>query len=77
MKIKENKELVNHGQPPKYTEEDLQLTSPNLEKLYSNGSFDLDIPLVSRRMEMHCKQIKQFAGPSMTKMFMVKALQRK
>jgi translation initiation factor 3 subunit H len=77
MKIKENKELVAKGEPPKYTEEDLQMTSPNLEKLYSNGSFELDIPLVSRRMEMHCKQIKQFAGPSMTKMFMVKALQRK
>lgn len=72
----ENDFLVSQGKAPKYSEESLQLTSQTLEKLLANSPYELDIPLNNRRMEMHCKQIKQFAGPSMTKMYMVKALQR-
>lgn len=75
-KKQENEYLISQGKPAKYSEEDLQITSPNLEKLLSNNPYELDTPLVTRRMNMHCMQIKQFAGPSMTKMFMVKALQR-
>ncbi|KAJ3063376.1 Eukaryotic translation initiation factor 3 subunit H, partial [Quaeritorhiza haematococci] len=76
-KRQENASRVAQGLAPAYTEEELSGTSSAaLQKLLSNEPSRLETLIITNQIDTYCKQINQFAGPALTKMFMCKAVRQ-
>lgn len=70
----ENSSRAAQGLASAYSEEDLQATSATLTKLLANEPSRLESLIITNQIDTYCKQITQFAGPGLTKMFMTKAV---
>ncbi|KND01653.1 uncharacterized protein SPPG_03450 [Spizellomyces punctatus DAOM BR117] len=70
----ENSSRAAQGLPPAYTEEDLQPTSQTLTKILANEPSRLESLIITNQIDTYCKQVTQFAGPGLTKMFMTKGV---
>jgi len=73
----ENSARISAGLTPTYTDEEVNNpSSPNLTKLLANEPSRLETLIIANQIDTYCKQINQFAGPGITKMYMAKAVQQ-
>ncbi|KAJ3184299.1 Eukaryotic translation initiation factor 3 subunit H [Geranomyces variabilis] len=70
----ENSARTAQGLDPVYGDDELVASSPALAKLLSNEPSRLESLIITNQIDTYCKQITQYAGPSLTKMFMVKSV---
>ncbi|KAH6565617.1 hypothetical protein BASA50_007977 [Batrachochytrium salamandrivorans] len=71
----ENAAAIAAGNPPPYSEDELKTPLPSFSKVVSNEPSRLETLIISNQIDTYCKQINQFAGPALTKMFVAKSLQ--
>ncbi|KAJ1541503.1 Eukaryotic translation initiation factor 3 subunit H [Cladochytrium tenue] len=72
----ENAARTAAGQSPLYTDEDIDAPSPALAKILASEPSRLDTLVITNQIDTYCKQINQFAGPGLTKMYLAKAIAR-
>jgi translation initiation factor 3 subunit H len=72
----ENATRASSGLPPLYSDEELLAPPPSLARLLANEPSRLETLIITNQIDTYCKQINQFAGPAMTKMFLAKAVTR-
>ncbi|KAI8818508.1 uncharacterized protein EV422DRAFT_621706 [Fimicolochytrium jonesii] len=71
----ENQTRSAQGLPAVWTDDDLSLnSSPSLVKLMANEPSKLESIIITNQIDTYCKQITQFAGPGLTKMFLTKGV---
>ncbi|KAJ3023999.1 Eukaryotic translation initiation factor 3 subunit H [Thoreauomyces humboldtii] len=70
----ENSARTAQGLSPTYADSELEVSSPALSKLMQNEPSRLESLIISNQIDTYCKQISQFAGPGLTKMFMAKSV---
>ncbi|KAI8918234.1 hypothetical protein DFJ77DRAFT_454853 [Powellomyces hirtus] len=70
----DNQARVAQGLDPVYGDDELQPTSPALTKLLANEPSRLESLIITNQIDTYCKQITQFAGPGLTKMFLAKSV---
>ncbi|KAJ3411496.1 hypothetical protein HDV05_002104 [Chytridiales sp. JEL 0842] len=75
-KRQENASRATSGLPPLYSEEDIETPSANLTRLMASEPSRLETLVLTNQIETYCKQVNQFAGPALTKMFLAKAVTR-
>ncbi|KAI9347944.1 hypothetical protein DFJ73DRAFT_835905 [Zopfochytrium polystomum] len=75
-KRQENATRVASGMTPLYTEEEINEVSPALAKLKAAEPSRLETLVITNQIDTYCKQINQFAGPGLTKMYLAKAVSR-
>lgn len=73
-KRQENATRVAEGLAPLYSEEELMTPSPSLAKLIAGEPSRLETLILTNQIDTYCKQINQFAGPGLTKMYLAKAI---
>lgn len=76
-KRQENASRVAAGMEPLYSDDELlaAATSPALLKLMAGEPSRLETLIITNQIDTYCKQVNQFAGPGLAKMYMTKALQ--
>ncbi|KAJ3330598.1 Eukaryotic translation initiation factor 3 subunit H [Blyttiomyces sp. JEL0837] len=72
----ENATRTASGLPPLHSEEDITAPSPALAKILANEPSRLETLVITNQIDTYCKQVNQFAGPGLTKMFLAKAVAR-
>ncbi|KAJ3116396.1 Eukaryotic translation initiation factor 3 subunit H [Phlyctochytrium bullatum] len=75
-KRQENQTRASAGLPPVHTEEDILAPTPALQKVLSSEPSRLETLIISNQIDTYCKQVNQFAGPSLSKMYLTKAFAR-
>ncbi|KAI9100986.1 hypothetical protein DFS34DRAFT_612752 [Phlyctochytrium arcticum] len=70
----ENSARVAQGLSLVHPEEELQVASPALTKMMANEPSRLESLIITNQIDTYCKQITQFAGPGLTKMFLTKSV---
>ncbi|KAJ8325009.1 hypothetical protein O5D80_006522 [Batrachochytrium dendrobatidis] len=71
----DNAAAIAAGNPPIHHEEDLKVPLSSFAKVASNEPSRLETLIISNQLDTYCKQINQFAGPTLTKMFVAKSFQ--
>ncbi|KAJ3196044.1 Eukaryotic translation initiation factor 3 subunit H [Irineochytrium annulatum] len=75
-KRQENASRAASGMEPLYTEEDIMAPTPALTKVLSTEPSRLETLIISNQIDTYSRQISQFAGPAVTKMYLTKAFAR-
>ncbi|KAJ3294169.1 Eukaryotic translation initiation factor 3 subunit H [Borealophlyctis nickersoniae] len=70
----ENASRAAQNLPLLYGEDELQPTSPALTKLLATEPSRLETLIITNQIDTYCKQVNQFAGPALSKMFMTKSI---
>ncbi|KAJ3094525.1 Eukaryotic translation initiation factor 3 subunit H [Phlyctochytrium planicorne] len=75
-KRQENAARSAAGMPALHSEEEILAPTPALAKILSTEPSRLETLIISNQIDTYCKQVNQFAGPSLTKMYLTKAVAR-
>ncbi|KAI9209491.1 uncharacterized protein BJ171DRAFT_487170 [Polychytrium aggregatum] len=78
-KRQENAARLASGADAIYSEEDLAATANplSLQKIQASEPSRLESLIITNQIDTYCKQINQFSGPGLAKMYLTKAIQRK
>ncbi|KAL2917178.1 MutS protein msh4 [Polyrhizophydium stewartii] len=71
----ENAASIAAGTGPVHTEDELKAVPPSLAKVIASEPSLLETLVITNQIDTYCKQINQFAGPTLSKMFIARGLQ--
>ncbi|KAI8921700.1 hypothetical protein BC831DRAFT_404984 [Entophlyctis helioformis] len=74
-KISENAAAIAAGNPPPYSDDEIKAVPQSLTNVLNKEPSRLETLVITNQIDTYCKQIYQYAGPSLTKMFVAKGLQ--
>ncbi|KAJ3337445.1 hypothetical protein HDU93_001085 [Gonapodya sp. JEL0774] len=71
----ENASRAANNLAPLWSEEDMQPNSTALQRIAANEPSRLESLLIAKRLDAYSRQVNQFAGPGLAKMYVTKAIQ--
>ena len=71
----ENQAAIAAGNDPIYSEEDLKAKPASLQKVIGNEPSRLETLIITNQIDEYCKQISQFVGSGLMKIFLTKGVQ--